>query len=74
MQVAVFADDDGFHCDNLDLKSTPEGLNKKFEVNLITAWGMTETSPLLTTYINQEISNLDQNIEKAVINLNTYTV
>ena len=23
-----------FYCDNLDLKSTPEGLNKKFEVNL----------------------------------------
>jgi glycosyltransferase involved in cell wall biosynthesis len=24
-----------FYCDNLDLKSTPEGLNKKFEVNLL---------------------------------------
>ena len=24
-----------FYCDNIDLKSTPEGLNKKFEVNLI---------------------------------------
>ena len=23
-----------FYCDNIDLKSTPEGLNKKFEVNL----------------------------------------
>ena len=26
--------DGKFYCDNLDLKSTPEGLNKKFEVNL----------------------------------------
>ena len=24
-----------FHCDNIDLKSTPEGLNKKFDVNLL---------------------------------------
>ena len=23
-----------FFCDNIDLKSTPEGLNKKFEINL----------------------------------------
>ena len=23
-----------FFCDNIDLKTTPEGLNKKFEVNL----------------------------------------
>ena len=26
--------DDKYYCENLDLKSTPEGLNKKFEVNL----------------------------------------
>ena len=39
-----------------------ENYYKKFEVTLITAWGMTETSPLLTTYINQKISDIDQNI------------
>ena len=39
-----------------------ENYYKKFEVTLITAWGMTETSPLLTTYINQKISDLDQNL------------
>ena len=27
-------EDNKYFCDNLDLKSTPEGLNKKFEVNL----------------------------------------
>ena len=26
--------DGKFYCDNIDLKTTPEGLNKKFEVNL----------------------------------------
>ena len=26
--------DEKFYCDNIDIKSTPEGLNKKFEVNL----------------------------------------
>ena len=31
----VFADDDGFHCDNLDLKVVPEELNKHFNVKYI---------------------------------------
>ena len=26
--------DGKFYCDNIDIKSTPEGLNKEFEVNL----------------------------------------
>ena len=26
--------DGKFYCDNIDLKTTPEGLNKKFDVNL----------------------------------------
>ena len=32
---SISVDDDKFYCDNLDVKSTPEGLNKKFEVNLL---------------------------------------
>ena len=31
---SVNKNDNKFFCDNIDLKSTPEGLNKKFEVNL----------------------------------------
>ena len=31
---SIFLKDHKFFCDNIDLKSTPEGLNKKFEVNL----------------------------------------
>ena len=31
---SIFFQDEKFFCDNLDLKSSPEGLNKKFEVNL----------------------------------------
>jgi len=31
---SVSLEDGKFYCDNIDLKSTPEGLNKKFEVNL----------------------------------------
>ena len=30
----IFFQDEKFFCDNIDLKSSPEGLNKKFEVNL----------------------------------------
>ena len=31
---SIFTENGKFYCDNLDLKSTPEGLNKKFEVIL----------------------------------------
>ena len=31
---SIYLADDKYYCENLDLKSTPEGLNKKFEVNL----------------------------------------
>ena len=31
----IYEDNNNFYCDNIDLKSTPEGLNKNFEVNLI---------------------------------------
>ena len=32
---SISVEDNKFYSDNLDLKSTPEGLNKKFEVNLL---------------------------------------
>ena len=32
---SIYSAENKFFCDNLDLKSTPEGLNKKFEVNLL---------------------------------------
>ena len=32
---SIYIDDNKYYCDNIDLKSTPEGLNKKFEVNLL---------------------------------------
>ena len=31
---SIYTSNDKFYCDNLDLKTTPEGLNKKFDVNL----------------------------------------
>ena len=31
---SIYLKNNKYYCDNLDLKSTPEGLNKKFEVNL----------------------------------------
>ena len=30
----IFSQDEKFFCDNIDIKSTPEGLNKKFEIHL----------------------------------------
>jgi len=32
---SIFQKENSYFCDNIDLKSTPEGLSKKFEVNLI---------------------------------------
>jgi glycosyltransferase involved in cell wall biosynthesis len=32
---SIFENEDKYFCDNIDLKSTPEGLNENFEVNLI---------------------------------------
>tara|TARA_A100000164_G_scaffold318457_1_gene299560 strand:- start:42 stop:1061 length:1020 start_codon:yes stop_codon:yes gene_type:complete len=32
---SIFKNNNEYFCDNIDLKSTPEGLNKNFEVNLI---------------------------------------
>ena len=31
---SIFSQDKNFFCDNIDLKTTPEGLNKKYEVNV----------------------------------------
>ena len=31
---SIHYEDNKYYCDNIDLKTTPEGLNKKFEVNL----------------------------------------
>ena len=39
---SIFQNDNEYFCDNIDLKSTPEGLNKKFEVNLIARKSNTE--------------------------------
>ena len=31
---SIFTQDEKYFCDNIDLKSSPEGLNKKFDVYL----------------------------------------
>ena len=31
----IFQNNEMFFCDNLDMKSTPEGLNKKFDISII---------------------------------------
>jgi hypothetical protein len=32
---SIFNYEGSFFCDNIDLKSTPEGLSKKFQINII---------------------------------------
>ena len=40
----ISIEEDKYYCDNIDLKSTPEGLNKKFEVNLLGRKSFTKRS------------------------------
>ena len=44
-----------FFCDNLDMKSTPEGLNKYFEVNIIARKSKADRSQKINL---QNIKNL----------------
>ena len=32
---SVYEEDGTYYCDNIDIKSTPEGLDKNFQVNLL---------------------------------------
>ena len=41
---SISIEEDKYYCDNIDLKSTPEGLNKKFEVNLLGRKSFTKRS------------------------------
>ena len=40
----MFKDKNKYYCDNIDIKSTPEGLDKSFDINLIARKSKTERS------------------------------
>ena len=67
---SISIEDDKFFCDNLDLKSTPEGLNKKFEVNsdLIPNEGRTIQcgSCNHTWFFNKSSLNQDSSIKHSI--------
>ena len=60
---SVSLQDGKFYCDNIDLKSTPEGLNKKYEVNLF-------TRTLSKCILNKKLekTNINKN-KKKIINI-----
>ena len=41
---SIFEKDNKFFCDNIDLKSTPEGLSKGFEVSILARKSLIERS------------------------------
>ena len=40
----IYEDKNKYYCDNIDIKSTPEGLDKSFDINLIARKSKTERS------------------------------
>ena len=46
----IFQNNEMFFCDNLDMKSTPEGLNKKFEINLFGRKTNIKNQPIIEIY------------------------
>ena len=82
---SIYLEDDRFYCDNLDLKSTPEGLNKKFEVNLFGRKSSIKRSHDIKikkikifnnifSYISSVITaSKDQNAKFLIISISPYT-
>ena len=77
--------DGKFYCDNIDLKTTPEGLNKKFDVNLFGRKSninrsheikikKTQTSNNIFSYISSVIATTkEEDAKYLIISISPYT-
>jgi glycosyltransferase involved in cell wall biosynthesis len=82
---SIYLENNKYYCDNLDLKSTPEGLNKKFEVNLFGRKSSIKRShevkikkiktfSSIFSYISSVITaSRDQNAKFLIISISPYT-
>jgi glycosyltransferase involved in cell wall biosynthesis len=82
---SISFNDGKFFCDNIDLKSTPEGLNKKFEVNLFGRKSVKNRSHEIKikkikiftnifTYISSLIKSVkEENTKYLIISISPYT-
>jgi len=62
---SIFSYKGKFFCDNIDMKSTPEGLNKLFEVNLISRQSKNERIHEININTTSKLSKLE--IEKMTV-------
>tara|TARA_B100001564_G_C20668735_1_gene685040 strand:- start:3605 stop:4624 length:1020 start_codon:yes stop_codon:yes gene_type:complete len=82
---SIFSQNNKFFCDNIDIKSTPEGLKKNFEINIFGRKSSKKRSHEIKiknikifnniyTYISEVISaSKEQNSEYLVISISPYT-
>ena len=63
---SIFIQGDKFFCDNIDIKSTPEGLSKKFEVNLLGRKSNKQRSHEIKLKKIKVFSNIFSYISKAI--------
>ena len=81
---SIYSNNNKFFCDNIDLKSTPEGLNKKFEVNLFGRKSSKQRShevkvknikvfSNIFSYISAVINSSKEEAKYFVISINPYT-
>ncbi|MDC1158851.1 glycosyltransferase [Pelagibacteraceae bacterium] len=82
---SIHFEDNKFYCDNLDLKSTPEGLNKNFEINLFGRKSVIKRSHEIKikkiqifnniiSYVSSAIAaSKDQNAKFLIISISPYT-
>ena len=82
---SIYSQDGKYYCDNIDLKTTPEGLNKKFDVNLYGRKSdnnrsheirikKISTFTNIFSYISSVINSIkEQNVKYLIISISPYT-
>jgi glycosyltransferase involved in cell wall biosynthesis len=70
---SILSHEGKFFCDNIDLKTTPEGLNKKFEINLFGRKTKKNRSHEIKIKKTKIFSNIFSYISSVIISISPYT-
>ena len=67
---SIYKSENKYFCDNLDMKSTPEGLSSYFEVNIVARKSTQDTNPyVFESFIlaNDIVYSPDRNVPKPLV-------
>ena len=81
---SIYSNNDKFFCENIDLKTTPEGLSKRFEINLFGRKSFKQRAHEIKikkikvftnifSYISAVINSSKEDAKYLVISINPYT-